>query len=372
MNTGRFPQNWNEIISGLPGASLLQTEQWAEVKSHVGWEAFPRLWKKSDGTVEAAALILKRPIRFGMSFLYVPRGPLMDWNDEILRDRVLADLSAFGREQKALFVKIDPDVPVSFGEPDTEEFRNDPAGQSLLAYYQKYGWVHSPQQIQFANSVWINTEKSVDDLLSNMKQRTRYKVRLAEKKGVAVRRGTPDDFDSIADLYAETSSRDGFLIRNKSYYLDVWQLFYEAEMLTPLIAEVEGEMVAAVMIFITGDTARYVYGMSGPNHREKMPNYLLQWEAIKLAKEKGCKIYDLWGAPDEFREEDRMWGVYQFKRGLGGDVVITPGAWDLPLNATGYRLFIHLFGQGMSSLPSSTSQAFSENQAIGESDRESE
>ncbi len=341
-----IPENWNEIITKLPGASLLQTSQWAEVKARVGWEAFPKLWKKADGTVEAAALILKRPIKAGpipsgSCFLYVPRGPLMDWSDEKLRDRVMADLADFGRQQHALFVKVDPDVPVSFGEPGTEEFTENPVGASLLRYYESHGWLLSPQQIQFANSVWINTEPSLDDLLANMKQRTRYKVRLAEKKGVSVRRGGPADFESIADLYAETSARDGFLIRDKDYYLDVWKRFYAADMLTPLIAEVEGAMVAAVMIFVTGDTARYVYGMSGPDHREKMPNYLLQWEAIKLAKEKSCKTYDLWGAPDEFTESDRMWGVYQFKRGLGGNVVITPGAWDLPLNKTGYDLFIH-------------------------------
>ena len=336
-----IPENWNEIIAGLPGASLLQTSQWAEVKARMGWEAFPKLWKKADGTVEAAALILKRPIKAGLCFLYVPRGPLMDWSDEELRDRVLKDIADFGRKQHALFVKVDPDVPVSFGEPGTEEFRENPAGQSLLRYYQANGWEHSPQQIQFANSVWINTEPGEEELLANMKQRTRYKVRLAEKKGVSVRRGTAEDFESIADLYAETSARDGFLIREKSYYLDVWQRFAAAGMLTPLIAEVEGKMIAAVMIFVTGDTARYVYGMSGAEHREKMPNYLLQWEAIKLAKEKGCRIYDLWGAPDEFNENDRMWGVYQFKRGLGGEVVITPGARDLPLNKPGYRLFIH-------------------------------
>lgn len=341
-----LPENWNEIIAGLPGASLLQTSQWAEVKSRMGWEAFPKLWRKADGTVEAAALVLKRPIELGplhsgMSFLYCPRGPLMDWNDDALRDRVLTALADFGREQKSLFLKIDPDVPLSFGEPGAEDFRQNPAGQKLLAYYEHNGWVRSPQQIQFANSVWINTEPSLDELLANMKQRTRYKVRLAEKKGVTVRRGGPADFDAVADLYAETSARDGFLIRDKDYYLDVWQRFYAADMLTPLIAEVEGKLMAAVMIFVTGDTARYVYGMSGPEHREKMPNYLLQWEAIKLAKEKGCKTYDLWGAPDEFNEEDRMWGVYQFKRGLGGEVVITPGAWDIPLRKTGYELFVH-------------------------------
>ena len=342
-----IPDNWNEIIAGLPGASLLQTSQWAEVKARMGWEAFPKLWKKADGTVEAAALILKRPIalgplRTGLSFLYVPRGPLMDRENDELRERVLKDLEAFGREQKALFVKVDPDIPVSFGEPGTEAYREVPAGQKLLAYYREHGWVRSPQQIQFANSVWIDTEPPEEQLLANMKQRTRYKVRLAEKKGVTVRRGTPADFEAVADLYAETSARDGFLIRDKDYYLDVWQRFFAAGMLTPLIAEVEGQMVAAVMIFVTGDTARYVYGMSGPDHREKMPNYLLQWEAVRLAKEKGCRIYDLWGAPDEFSEDDRMWGVYQFKRGLGGEVVITPGAWDLPLRKTGYRLFIHV------------------------------
>ena len=341
-----IPDNWNEIISALPGASLLQTSQWADVKARMGWQAFPKLWKNASGEVEAAALILKRPITLGpipsgMSFLYVPRGPLMDWSNDELRDRVMGDLAAFGREQKALFVKVDPDIPVSFGEPGTGESRENPAGQKLLAYYKEHGWVFSPQQIQFANSVWIRTEITEEELLANMKQRTRYKVRLAEKKGVTVRRGTPEDFEPIADLYAETSSRDGFLIRDKDYYLDVWQRFYAADMLTPLIAEVEGQMVAAVMIFVIGDTARYVYGMSGPDHREKMPNYLLQWEAIRLAKEKGCRLYDLWGAPDEFTESDRMWGVYQFKRGLGGEVVITPGAWDLPLNKTGYNLFIH-------------------------------
>lgn len=341
-----IPENWNKIVSRLPGASLLQTAQWADVKARMGWEAFPKLWKRADGSVEAAALILKRPLtlgplRSGMSFLYVPRGPLMDWNNDALRDRVFADLAAFGREQKALFVKIDPDVPTLFGEPGTEDERENPAGQKLLAAYEKGGWVHSPQQIQFANSVWINTEPSEADLLANMKQRTRYKVRLAEKKGVTVRRGTPENFEAIAALYAETSARDGFLIRDRDYYLDVWQRFYDADMLTPLIADVEGQMVAAVMIFVTGNTARYVYGMSGPDHREKMPNYLLQWEAIRLAKEKGCSVYDLWGAPDEFTEDDRMWGVYQFKRGLGGEVVITPGAWDLPLQKQGYDLFIH-------------------------------
>ena len=106
-----------------------------------------------------------------------------------------------------------------------------------------------------------------------------------------------------------------------------------------LIAEVGGEPVAAVIILRFAGTAWYLYGMSRALHREKMPNHLLQWEAIRRAKAYGCQVYDLWGAPDEFSEEDPLWGVYRFKEGLGGRLVRTIGAWDLPVQPGYYRLF---------------------------------
>ena len=106
-----------------------------------------------------------------------------------------------------------------------------------------------------------------------------------------------------------------------------------------LIAEVDGEPVAAVIIFRFAGKAWYLYGMSRTAHRDKMPNYLLQWEAIKRAKAAGCTVYDLWGAPDEFVETDPLWGVFRFKEGLGGTVHRYLGAWDLPVNRMLYRLY---------------------------------
>ena len=105
----------------------------------------------------------------------------------------------------------------------------------------------------------------------------------------------------------------------------------DAEEAEPLIAEVGDETVAAVIIFRFGKKAWYLYGMSRDIHREKMPNYLLQWEAMRRVKAAGCEAYDLWGAPDDFVNSDAMWNVYRFKKGLGGDVVRHIGAWDLPL-----------------------------------------
>ena len=106
-----------------------------------------------------------------------------------------------------------------------------------------------------------------------------------------------------------------------------------------LIAEVAGEPVAGVFIFIFARKAWYLYGMSREAHRDKMPNYLLQWEAIKRSKAAGCTTYDLWGAPDEFVETDPLWGVYRFKEGLGGTVHRYLGAWDLPTNRMLYQLY---------------------------------
>ena len=163
-----------------------------------------------------------------------------------------------------------------------------------------------------------------------MKQKTRYNIRLAKRKGVVVRPGGVDDLEMIYQMYAQTARRDGFVIRDERYYRSLWRIFMEAgsqalkdglkPICEPLIAEVGGEPIAAVVIFRFVDKAYYMHGMSTPKHRNKMPNYLLQWEAITKAKSVGCKIYDLWGAPDNFDDNDPMWGVFRFKQGLGGRV----------------------------------------------------
>jgi peptidoglycan pentaglycine glycine transferase (the first glycine) len=97
--------------------------------------------------------------------------------------------------------------------------------------------------------------------------------------------------------------------------------------------------VAGLILFHFARKAWYFYGMSSDLHREKMPNYQLQWEAIRLAKKLGCEIYDLWGAPEELDENDPMWGVFRFKQGLGGKLIKTIGAWDYPVNNITYNIY---------------------------------
>jgi peptidoglycan pentaglycine glycine transferase (the first glycine) len=351
---------WNSIISKLSNPHFLQTYEWGQVKAKYGWSPLYSVWD-TDGkwkvernpdqlsifrSPAAAALILKRQIlRNGfaarLSILYAPKGPLLDWTNESLRNRVLNDLQTFAKKESAIFLKMDPDVVLGRGVPAGEEDFTDNSGQVVMRELRRRGWNYSSDQIQFKNTVLIDLRLSEEEILARMKQKTRYNIRLAEKKGVLVRIGTLQDLELLYKMYAETSVRDGFVIRDEGYYRTVWQTFMSLEEPTcePLIAEVQGEPVAAISVFYFAGRAYYIYGMSRNTHREKMPTYLLQWQAMKHAKAKGCGVYDLWGAPDEFDESNPMWRVYRFKEGFGGKVVRTLGAWDFAPNPFWYKMY---------------------------------
>jgi lipid II:glycine glycyltransferase (peptidoglycan interpeptide bridge formation enzyme) len=351
---------WNDLISELSNPHLLQTWEWSQVKSKYGWEPMPFTWSnKSDKSdmsdpldkldksdIIAAAMVLKRRILIAgfaarLNILYIPKGPLMDWSNQSLRERVLNDLQSFAKKQGAIFLKMDPDVVLGTGIPGEEDEVVDNGGQAVRSDLKRRGWLFSSDQIQFRNTVMLDLTPSEDEMLARMKQKTRYNVRLAGRKGVTVHAGDQKDFSMLYRMYAETSIRDGFVIRDEDYYQTVWGTLMESESPTcePLIAEVEGEPVAAIFVFYFADRAYYLYGMSREVHREKMPNYLLQWEAMRRAKAAGCKVYDLWGAPDVFDESDSMWGVFRFKQGLGGDVVRTLGAWDYTPKPFWYKMY---------------------------------
>jgi len=336
--------NWNELIRNLPGAHAFQTTQWGQVKSQFGWQPHHLVWRNPMGNVSAAVLVLQRRVLargFGLnlSVMYAPRGPLLYWSDEELAIRVLDDLENFAKNEGAIFLKIDPDLPIQFGIPGKENTKIYPAGEAIKTNLARRGWRFSDEQIQFRNTVTVDLSANEEDMLMRMKSKTRYNIRLAKRRGVEIRKGGVSDNNLLYEMYAHTAIRDDFLIRHKGYYEVVWRSFFEAGLARPLIAEVEGQPVGAVVIFRFGGRAWYIHGMSLDEHREKMFNYRLQWEAMLDAKEAGCHTYDMWGAPDNFNEEDPLWGVYRFKDGFGGQVEYTLGAWDYPVRPIFYRLY---------------------------------
>ncbi len=255
-------------------------------------------------------------------------GPALDVEDLALLERVLADLERLARRRRAIFVKIDPDV-----REDT------PQGKAVVALLRRRGWQVSREQVQFRTTLLLDLRPDLDEILARMKSKWRYNIRLAARRGVTVRPGGLDDLPLLYRMYQETSARDRFVIRPETYYRDVWGSFIRAGLAQPLIAGVEGEPVAMVILFRFGSRAWYMYGASRSAHREKMPNHRLQWEAIRWAKAQGCTVYDLWGGPEEPDPSDPMWGVYRFKQGFGAEWVRHIGAYDYPVLGPLYWLY---------------------------------
>jgi peptidoglycan pentaglycine glycine transferase (the first glycine) len=344
MNRIQSLEGWNAIIKKLPDPHLLQTREWALIKTPNGWTPSAYTWQDDSGNYKAACLILKRQVRIfpglvSFSILYAPKGPILDWHDQSLVDRVLSDLKQIARIERSIFIKIDPDIICARGMPDAEDEKFDPEGGRLHQVFMAAGWIESSDQIQFRNTIIIDPTKTDDDLLGLMKQKTRYNIRLAEKKGVVIRKGNLKDASMLSKMYAETALRNGFTIRERAYYERIWKILFDAGMLSFLIAEVAGVPIAGLVLFHFSGRSYYFYGMSTELHRECMPTYLLQWKAIQTSRELGCTIYDLWGAPENFNDSDAMWGVFRFKEGLGGRVIRTIGAMDYPFNKILYTLY---------------------------------
>ncbi|MCC6455041.1 MAG: peptidoglycan bridge formation glycyltransferase FemA/FemB family protein [Caldilineaceae bacterium] len=331
---------WQSTLAELPAPHVLQSWEWGAVKAQTEWQATRWALRGEGGSAVAALQFLDRqlvpflPIRVG----YVPKGPVVDWQDARAVEATLAHVETFAKRRNCIFVKIDPDVDDG---SDT--------GTRLRHAFRQRGWVYSQEQIQFKNTALSDLSLSEEGLLEAMKSKWRYNIRLAERRGIRVREGTPADLPAFYQLYAETGARDGFLIRPFTYYKTTWESYLAAaqDAGNPaggalLLAEHDEEdaPVAGIFILRYGARAWYFYGASSERRRRDMPNYLLQWEGMRWARAHGCTVYDWWGAPTHINDpDDGLQGVWQFKQGFGASFAPHIGAWDYATWPWAYRLY---------------------------------
>jgi len=259
---------------------------------------------------------------------YIPRGPLgLNWRP------IWEEVDALCKVNRAIFLKVEPDL--FDDESGNLEFVEPPAN-----------FLRSAHSIQPPRTLVVDIRGGEAEILEKMKQKTRYNIRLAQKKGIVVRSSA--DLDVFYQLIQTTSRRDRFGVHSPDYYQKVYDLFSPHGQCELFQAEFEGQPIAALMVFTRGERAWYFYGASSDAYREFMPTYLLQWEAMRWAKNRGCKLYDLWGVPDyeeSFLEEnftlrsDGLWGVYRFKRGFGGKLKRAIGPWDRVYNPLIYTIY---------------------------------
>jgi peptidoglycan pentaglycine glycine transferase (the first glycine) len=313
---------WNQYLEGHPNAHLLQTGEWGELKSAFGWKAI----RVVSG--EAGVQILFRKLPLGFTVGYIPKANF----DQSL----WPEIDSICKQNHAIFLKLEPDLWES-------ENHSQITNYSLL--------ITSLHNVQPPRTIIVDIKGSEEEILARMKQKTRYNIRLAKKKGVTVRAW--NDIASFHTMLLLTSSRDGFGVHSLEYYKCAYELLHPKQMGELLVAEFDGKQLAALFVARNGNRAYYLYGASTDEERNRMPTYLLQWEAMKWAKVRGCEEYDLWGVPDEDEDtleanfekrHDGLWGVYRFKRGFGGQLNRAIRAMDRVYHPSLYRAYLRFIG----------------------------
>jgi lipid II:glycine glycyltransferase (peptidoglycan interpeptide bridge formation enzyme) len=312
---------WEDFLRRFPETHLLQTGGWGAHKERFGWQARRFVVEASGGA--AGAQVLVRRLPGGLRMAYVARGPV---GDPVCFDALWQEIDRLCLKLGCIFLKLEPDLWL-------EQAPIPPSG-----------FCASIQTIQPPRTIVVDLDGDEDALLGRMKQKTRYNIRLAAKRGVRVHPSA--DVDTYTRMAEITAKRDGFFVHSRAYYQAVYDIFQPTGQCEVLFAEYEGEPLAGLMVFARGGRAWYLYGASTDAQRDLMPTYLLQWEAMRWARQKGCRTYDLWGTPDEdesvleanfTRRSDGLWGVYRFKRGFGGRVMRTAGPWDRVYRPLLYR-----------------------------------
>ena len=232
---------------------------------------------------------------------------------------IIEELKKLGNEENLIFVKLEPNFVVSIdGQEEAQK-----EAERVLELLQESG-ATSGKTLFTPTSFWIDLNRDEDELLKSFHSKTRYNIKLAQKKGVEVVEDNSDKaFDKYIDLTRETVERQGFYAHTEKYHRLMWEILHPTGIARLLVAKYQGKVITAWIVFVWHDFLYYPYGASSEKYRNVMANNLMMWEAIRYGKRLGLKTFDLWG-----REPGK--GFTRFKEGYNPKVVEFLGTWDLP------------------------------------------
>ncbi|MGQ9455805.1 MAG: lipid II:glycine glycyltransferase FemX [Armatimonadota bacterium] len=323
---------FNSFVAGFEWGDLLQSFEWGDLKSKSGWQPIRVLGEESDRIVAAASILFRRIPRTSRCIAYIPRGPILDTRNSELVQTFCECLKTLAYENRAILLKIDPPIPIE----DTVSESNLRAAGFRPVRTDGFGGTQPKCVMQ------LDLNRSFEELLASFKPKWRYNIRLAERKGVVARLDCQkSDLPEFYRLLLETARRDGFLVREYGYFEDMWDCLVPPGYMRLAMAYYQDNPIAGAIAYLFGDKAWYVYGASSNEHRNVMPNHLLQWTLIKWAKESGCKWYDFRGVSPRRTPEtdDRLQGLNRFKEGFSPRFVEYIGEYDMVLSPVWYWLW---------------------------------
>lgn len=314
----------DDYVTAHPRGHFMQTSGYGKSRPDYGWQGL--LLRDAAGGIRASmALHSHRVKHTNLTMFYTPRGPVFNTIEDF-RDIILA-AQDICREQGGYLLRIDPWVSASDGM-----FAQEAARLGFRFNLRQDYSTFQPKNVYQTKLAGLSEQ----ELLARFHPKTRYNIRLAQRRGVTVRQGTGGDLPVFCAMMAETARRDGFACRSQEFFAGFLAGMGENARL--LLAEKDGRVLAGMIGVIQGKKAWYVYGCSFDHGREDRPNELLQWEMIRLARDAGCRIYDFRGVEGQPVPENPGYGLHRFKQGFDARFVELVGQLDLPLRPGVYRL----------------------------------
>lgn len=303
----------------------LQSWEWGEFRTATNIKV-ERIGVFDQGRLVKAFQVTFHPLPFmGMTVGYCPRGEMPD-------EEQLAVLKQLGRQHKALFIKLEPNIAEKVGNPS--------AHQEITKFLLSHDAV--PGRPLFTRySFQLDLTKPEEELFANASSKTRYNVNLAAKKGVTIRENTSEaGMEQYISILEETTNRQGFYAHTPEYFRKLWRVMGNSNMIRIFEAWYEDTVLVSWVMFVFNGVLYYPYGSSRSIHRDVMASNLMMWEMIRFGKSQGCSTFDMWGSlgpePDP---KDPWFGFHRFKKGYGGDLVEFIGTFDLVIDSRFYQAF---------------------------------
>ncbi len=314
-------EEYEAFVTAHPKGHFLQSHAWSKQKSEWTWEGI--IVRGDDGNIRGAmSVLIRRAPSLPYSIMYAARAPVCDIHDKETLSELLDGAKKLASKYRAYVFKLDPDVPLT----DTE-FAD--IMTSLGFRHRDTGKNFSGIQPRFVFRLDVHG-RDTEELMASFHSKTRYNIRVAERKGVEVKLCGLEAVGDFSDMMLETGVRDGFVVRNREYFENMLKNLGEN---CRLYMAYSGDIpIAGTLAIHYGDKVWYLYGASSNRYRNFMPNYLLQWHMIQWAVQLGCRIYDFRGVSGDLSEDNPLYGLYRFKKGFNGDLVEFCGEYDYIFN----------------------------------------
>lgn len=310
-------EQYNKVVG-----HVMQSYEWGEFRSAMGIKVIRMGVFDDKKLVSGFTLTIHNIPKVNYTVGYLPKGNLPN-------EFIIENLKKIGEENSCLFIKLEPNVETS---------------EEKIKALESLGLTLSKKPLFTKYTFQLDLSKSEDDLMRQMKEKTRYNVRLAERKGVIVKQeDNEQSFGDYLSLMRETTLRNNFFAHDEQYHRKMWEIMKGSGVAKLLIARYQGVALAAWVLFIFDNVLYYPYGASSSEYRELMASNLIMWEAIRYGKKMGCGKFDMWGClgPNPNPKDD-WYGFHRFKEGYSPRLVEFVGSYDLVLNQKLYPWYFRV------------------------------